>query len=59
LHALPQVSGELGRVFAASPLPLQQLQEEFLEAFFATAFDPKLLQPPQAELGVVRRCCCS
>jgi hypothetical protein len=54
VHALPQVVGELGRVFSASALPPQQLQEEFLEAFFATAFDPKLLQPPQAELGVVR-----
>jgi hypothetical protein len=47
------VSAELGRLFSTSPLPAQQLQEEFLEAFFAVAFDPKLLQQPASDLGVV------
>jgi hypothetical protein len=51
------VSAELGILFAASSLPAQQLQEEFLEAFFAVAFDPKLLAPPDNALGVVSALC--
>ncbi|WIA10127.1 hypothetical protein OEZ85_010334 [Tetradesmus obliquus] len=49
---LDAVSAELGRLFGSSPLPPQALQEEFLEAFFGVAFDPGLLQPPGADLGV-------
>jgi len=35
-----QVAAEVARLFSSSSLPPTQLQEEFLEAFYAVTFDP-------------------